>query len=66
MWYATNAYAGIRLLVTGVVTMLAALVFYFVSDIDVDTYAWACLGVFALVFGISMVQSWRFMNTLSK
>ena len=66
VWYATNAFAGKRMIAAGICTVLAALGFYLVPGITVDTYAWACLAVFALVFGVGMVQSWRYMKTLVK
>lgn len=64
VWYATNAHAGKRMVAAGLCTVLAAIGFYYVPGITVDTYAWACLAVFVLVFGIGMVQSWRYMKTL--
>lgn len=66
VWYAVNAHAGIRLLATGVITMAAALGLAYVPGLDVDSYAWACLAVFAVTFGLGMVQSWRYMRSLTK
>ena len=65
VWYAVNAHFGRRLLVTGVATTLAALLLYTLPDLDVDSYAWALSAVFALFFGVGVVQSWRYMKTLS-
>lgn len=65
VWYAVNAHFGRRLLVIGVATTLAALLLYRVPSLDVDSYAWALLAVFALFFGVGVAQSWRFMKTLS-
>ena len=64
VWYPVNAHAGKRMAVSGMITLLAAVGFYFVPGIDVDTYAWACLAAFALPFGVGMVQSWRYMKSL--
>ncbi|MFZ2362577.1 MAG: SdpI family protein [Anaerolineae bacterium] len=65
VWYAVNAHFGRRLLVTGVATAGAALLLYRLPGLDVDSYAWALLAVFALFFGVGVAQSWRFMKTLS-
>lgn len=65
MWYAVNAHFGRRLLVTGIATALAAALLYRVPGLDVDSYAWALLAVFGLFFGVGLVQSWRYMKTLS-
>ena len=66
VWYAVNAHFGRRLLVTGVATTLAALLLYRLPGLDEDSYAWALLAVFVLFFGVGVVQSWQFMNTLTK
>jgi hypothetical protein len=66
VWYAVNAHFGRRLLVTGMATTLAALLLYRLPGLDVDSYAWALLAVFFLFFGVGVVQSWRYMNTLTK
>lgn len=65
VWYPVNAHAGKRMAVSGVITLVAAVAFYSVPGIDLDTYAWACLAAFALPFGIGMVQSWRYMKSLA-
>jgi hypothetical protein len=66
VWYAVNAHFGRRLLVTGVATTLTALLLYRLPGLDVDRYAWALLAVFALFFGVGLVQSWLYMNTLTR
>ncbi len=65
VWYAVNAHFGRRLLVTGIATTLAALLLYPLPGLDVDSYAWALLAVYGLFFGVGLVQSWRYMKTLS-
>jgi len=65
VWYAVNAHFGRRLLVTGLATLLAAVLLYRVPGLDVDSYAWALLAVFSLCFGVGTVQSWRYMKALS-
>jgi len=66
LWYAVNAHFGRRLLVIGLATALAALLLYPMPGLDVDSYAWALLAVFALFFGVGVVQSWRYMKTLDR
>jgi len=66
VWHAVNAHFGRRLLVTGMATTLAALLLYRPPGLDVDSYAWALLTVFVLFFGVGVVQSWRYMNALTK
>ncbi len=63
-WYEVNAHFGRRLLATGVATTLTALLLYHAPSLDVDSYAWALLAVFALFFGVGLAQSWRYMKTL--
>lgn len=65
VWYAVNAHFGRRLILTGVATTLAALLLYRVPGLDVDSYAWALLAVYGLLLGVGVVQSWRYMKTLS-
>jgi uncharacterized membrane protein len=64
VWHPVNVHAGKRMAVAGVITVLAAIGFYFVPGIDLDTYAWACLVAFGLPFSVGMVQSWRYMKSL--
>ena len=66
LWYVVNKYAGVRLLITGIVTILAAAGLYFIPGIGVDTYALACLGVFALVFITAIVQSALYLKSMQK
>jgi hypothetical protein len=66
LWYAVNKFAGVRLLITGIVTILAAVGLYFIPGISVDTYALACLGVFALVFISAIVQSVLYLKLMQK
>ena len=66
VWYAVNAHFGRRLLVTGLATALAAALLFDVPSLDVDSYAWALLAVFALFFSVGLVQSWRYMQSLVK
>jgi hypothetical protein len=64
VWYAANRYTGKRLLAVGIGFLVTATLLYFIPGMDVDTYALACLGVFVVLFGWALVQSWRYMASL--
>lgn len=64
VWYAVNKYAGLRLLVAGILTILSAVGFYFIPGLSLDTYALACLGVFAIVLIFGLVQSVIYLRSL--
>jgi uncharacterized membrane protein len=66
IWYATNRFGAKRLLAAGASFVVSAIVFYFIPGITVDAYAWVCLAVFVTVFGVGLVQSIRFMNSLTE
>jgi hypothetical protein len=62
LWYAVNAYSDWRLLAAGLCIILAAVGLYLVPGLSLDGYALACLGVFAVVFWVGLVQSIRYMR----
>lgn len=62
LWYAVNKHAALRLLWTGVAMIMSAIVFAFIPNLTVDTYALLCLAVFAVVFGVGVAQSVRYMR----
>jgi len=66
VWYAANRYAAKWLIVTGVVTDLAALIFYFIPGISVDTYALLCLAVFTVVAASVKIISFRYLRSLER
>lgn len=66
VWFEANHYAGKRLLAAGASTLLAAVVLYFIPGISVDAYALGCLAVFALVLVVGLVQSFRYLQAISK
>jgi hypothetical protein len=65
VWYAVNAHFGRWLLLTGIATVLAAALLYRVPGLDVDSYAWALLVIWGVLFGVGLVQSWRYMTALN-
>jgi cell shape-determining protein MreD len=59
-----NSYSGKWLLVTGFVEILASIGLSFIPGISIDTYSLSVLGVFVLVFAITIVSSVMYMNRL--
>lgn len=66
VWYPANAYAGWRLLWTGIATLIGAIVLYLVPNLSLDVYALGCLAVTAVGLAISLIQSWRYLQTLDR
>ncbi len=66
VWYKANRYAGRWLLVTGIVTVAAAIVFYFVPGLSVDHYAWLVLAAFGVPFVLMIAASFRYLRGLPK
>ncbi len=65
VWYEVNAYAGKRLLISGVIASVSAIVLYFIPGTTVDGYA---LGMTICALGPLMVavsQSFRYLNQLT-
>ena len=57
VWYAVNAYSAKWLLAVGIVNVVAAVVLYYVPDIDVAVYASSC-GVIAVAgIIVALIQS---------
>ncbi len=64
VWYEVNAYAGKRLLISGLITTSAAIVLYFIPGLTVDGYA---LGMTVFALGPLMVglsQSFHYLDQL--
>lgn len=64
VWYAANAYAARWMLAAGAAIVAAALGLYNYPELGVDGYAWACLAVFAVVFGWGVVKIAGFIRSL--
>ena len=63
-WYPANEFAGRRLLVLGLIIVVAALVLFAVPGITVDAYALSILCTVIIAFGIVVVQCVRFLRAL--
>jgi len=66
VWYAVNKYSGKRLLAAGIITIVAAVGFYFIPGISLDAYALACLGVTGTALAIGIVQSFLYLKKVAK
>lgn len=64
IWYAVNKHFSIRLFWTGISTILAAVILYFIPSLSLDAYALSCLAIFILVFGVGIAQSVIYMQKL--
>jgi SdpI/YfhL protein family len=65
IWYATNAHSAKRLMLAGASSALAAVALYFVPAITLDIYALGCLAIFAVVAGVGLVQSVKYMKSMA-
>jgi len=66
VWYPVNAYAGKCLFRSGIATSVGAIALYLVPGLNLDFYALGCLCVTFVALAISIVQSWRYLQTLDK
>jgi hypothetical protein len=65
VWYSVNAYAAKRLLAVGLVSSLAAVLLFFVPDLDLTTYALACAGVTLGGLLVTLIQSFVYLRSFS-
>jgi hypothetical protein len=66
LWYKVNRYMARWMLAAGIITVVGAVALYFVPGLSVDAYAWLCLLVFALPFGLGVFFSFRYLRRLQK
>jgi len=64
LWYPVNRYAAKRLLIAGLLMILAAVGLYLWPGITPDVYAWAFLGIFVVTFSIVIIQCVRYLRKL--
>ena len=64
LWYEVNAYAGRRLLVTGLGTALGSTILYYLSA-SVEEYALSCLGIFLALFLWTVITSFLYIRNIS-
>jgi uncharacterized membrane protein len=66
IWYDANAYAGKWLLLTGIATTAGAMLFYRPQAMTLDAYASACAALALGLLAVSVLQSFRYLNTLTR
>jgi hypothetical protein len=65
LWYKVNRYMARWMLATGIITAGGAVALFFVPGLSVDAYAWLCLLVFALPFGLGVALSFRYLRKIA-
>lgn len=66
VWYDVNEHAGKRLFLSGILIMIAAIVFALIPKISTDLYAVLVLVVVSVTLGIGLTQSFRYLNQIAK
>lgn len=66
VWYKVNRYAARWMLLSGIITVVAASLLYYSVDLSVDGYAWALLAVFLLSFLPGLALSFRYLRRLTR
>jgi SdpI/YfhL protein family len=61
LWYKINAYAGMRLLATGLGTAVGSIILFYLNS-GVEDYALSCLGVFLALFLWAMISSFLYVR----
>jgi len=64
LWYSVNAYAGRRLLVTGLGTALGAIILYYTAAQDIEQYALSSLGLFLALFLWTVITSFLYGRSI--
>lgn len=66
VWYAVNKYFAQRLLLAGIVEIVAAVGLFVVPNIDPSTYALSTLIVFVIAFTIGMMQTSSYLKSVPR
>jgi uncharacterized membrane protein len=66
IWYEVNAYAGRRLMVVGLLTVVAATGLYFTPNLSLDSYALGCMAVSVGGLTLTLIQSARYLKSFKK
>lgn len=62
LWYDVNAHMGRRLLISGLITTLAAIGLYVMPGLTMDTYAIACGGISILALSVGLGQTMSYLR----
>jgi uncharacterized membrane protein len=63
LWYDANAYFGQRAVISGIVSILIAVLFRLLPGITVDGYATACAIVIVGGLGLTVILTLRYIRT---
>lgn len=66
IWFEINAYAGVRLLIAGLVIAGAAVVLALIPNLSFDVYSILIAVVLVVAMSIGMIQSFRHLNEIAK
>jgi uncharacterized membrane protein len=66
LWYPANRYLARWMLISGGLFLAGTILLYFVPWITVDSYAMACMLIFAISFTIGLLLSFRYLRQLKK
>lgn len=66
VWYETNAYFGVRFVIVGIVTALAALILSLLPGMNEDTYAISVTVIVVVGLGVAIISSWRHMRAVAR
>jgi uncharacterized membrane protein len=66
IWYEVNAHSGKRLLLAGIVVVIAALVFALIPNLTIDVYAILVALVLGVSITIGLLQSFRYLSRIAK
>ncbi len=64
IWYPVNKYGGIRLLISSLLLVVAAVSYTFIPGIAIDVYSYAVLATWVVPSTIALIGTFRYMNTL--
>ncbi len=66
VWYEVNAHSGMRLLISGIIVVIAAILFALIPDLTIDTYAIVVALVLGVSITIGLLQSFRYLSQIAK
>jgi hypothetical protein len=64
IWYPVNKYGGMRLLMSSLLLVVAAVGYSYIPGIAIDVYSYAVLATWVVPSTIALIGAFRYMNTL--
>jgi uncharacterized membrane protein len=62
LWYQVNAFAGRRFMLAGLGTSVGAIILYFATSSDINSYAFSSLGWFLALFLWAAITSFLYLK----